>query len=375
MDLRLSVRLAASVSLWQLQDPDNLPKPLDLNFFKYNASVARSPSFINLREVSCRFKLPPGVYCIVPSTFEPNEEGEFILRVFSEHRNNMEENDEEVGLGEVDERVVNKPEPEDDKIQDKVKELFRKIAGEDMEVDWMELKEILDYAMRNELPGRSSSQDSIVNMILSILCGVVCRDTPLGQAFETKNEGFSKDVCRSMVAMMDVDRSGKLGFEEFKALWVDIRHWKAVFSLYDKDGSGCLSAFELRQALNSAGYRLNNHILNILAHRYSTKNGMITFDDFMMCAVRLKAMIGELSHSALWKGAWTVVQLVVAVPRKSASPHPENTAFLKTVSFEHCLHSAQKQVNKKHLVNKWETNEREVNSLFLSTCLKVLRNC
>jgi len=87
---RLNVRLAPSVSLWQLQDPEKLPKPLDLNFFKYNASVARSPSFINLREVSCRFKLPPGVYCIVPSTFEPNEEGEFILRVFSEHTNNME---------------------------------------------------------------------------------------------------------------------------------------------------------------------------------------------------------------------------------------------------------------------------------------------
>lgn len=34
-------------------------------------------------------------------------------------------------------------------MQDKVKEFFRKIAGEDMEVDWMELKEILDYAMRN----------------------------------------------------------------------------------------------------------------------------------------------------------------------------------------------------------------------------------
>lgn len=249
--------LTIGFAMYHLQDPDNLPKPLDLNFFKYNASVARSPSFINLREVSCRFKLPPGVYCIVPSTFEANEEGEFILRVFSEHKNNMEENDEEVGLGEVDERVVNQPEPEEEKTQDKVKEFFRKIAGEDMEVDWMELKEILDYAMRNE----------------------------------TKNEGFSKDVCRSMVAMMDVDRSGKLGFEEFKALWLDIRHWKAVFKLYDKDGSGCLSAFELRQALNSAGYRLNNHILNILAHRYSTKNGMITFDDYMMCAVRLKCMI------------------------------------------------------------------------------------
>lgn len=74
----------------QLPYPDHVPKPLDMNFFKYNASVARSPSFINLREVSCRFKLPPGTYCIVPSTFDPNEEGEFLLRVFSEHKNNME---------------------------------------------------------------------------------------------------------------------------------------------------------------------------------------------------------------------------------------------------------------------------------------------
>lgn len=78
------------ISNRQLEYPDRLPKPLDVNFFKYNASVGRSPSFINLREVTCRFKLPPGVYCIVPSTFDPNEEGEFLLRIFSENKNNME---------------------------------------------------------------------------------------------------------------------------------------------------------------------------------------------------------------------------------------------------------------------------------------------
>lgn len=75
---------------FQLDDPDRLPKPLDYKFFKYNSSVARSPSFINLREVSCRFKLPPGVYCVVPSTFDPNEEGEFLLRIFSENKSTLE---------------------------------------------------------------------------------------------------------------------------------------------------------------------------------------------------------------------------------------------------------------------------------------------
>jgi len=77
-------------ALAQMENPETLPKPLNLDFFKYNASTARSKSFINLREVAERFKLPPGTYCIVPSTFEANEEGEFLLRVFSEHMNNME---------------------------------------------------------------------------------------------------------------------------------------------------------------------------------------------------------------------------------------------------------------------------------------------
>ncbi|VDN51412.1 unnamed protein product [Dracunculus medinensis] len=56
---------------------------LGRSYFATNKSIARSAAFINLREVTGRFRLPPGIYVIVPSTFEPGEEGEFMLRIFS----------------------------------------------------------------------------------------------------------------------------------------------------------------------------------------------------------------------------------------------------------------------------------------------------
>ncbi|XP_013178563.1 PREDICTED: calpain-B-like isoform X6 [Papilio xuthus] len=247
--------LTIGFAVYRLPDYGHVPKPLDVNFFKYNASVGRSQAFINLREVSARFKFEPGSYVIVPSTFEPDEEGEFLLRVFSEKDNNMTENDEDVGMGDVDDRVKEiAPNPEP---ADPVRDFFNRLAGDDGEVDWQELKEILDYAMREELKG----------------------------------QGFSKEVCRSMIAMLDKDNSGGLGFDEFKTLWIDLRNWRAVFRLYDTEGRGAIPAHNLRDALHSAGYTVNAHVLNVLAHRYGSSDGYIQFDDFIMCSVRLKTMI------------------------------------------------------------------------------------
>ncbi|GAA6085324.1 calpain-3b, partial [Tachysurus ichikawai] len=64
----------------------HLPK----DFFLYNASKARCKSYINLREVTERFCLLPGEYAIVPSTFEPHKESDFLLRVFSEKKSTSE---------------------------------------------------------------------------------------------------------------------------------------------------------------------------------------------------------------------------------------------------------------------------------------------
>ncbi len=46
--------------------------------------INSSGPYINKREVTRRFSLEPGAYIVIPSTFDENIEGEFLLRVFTE---------------------------------------------------------------------------------------------------------------------------------------------------------------------------------------------------------------------------------------------------------------------------------------------------
>jgi calpain len=96
--------LIIGFKIFKLSESDLKQKPLKTDFFKYNDSIKQT-TFINLREVCLRLKLPPGNYLIVPSTFDVDEEGEFLIRVFSESKNTIVENDDTVGVGDVDSRV------------------------------------------------------------------------------------------------------------------------------------------------------------------------------------------------------------------------------------------------------------------------------
>lgn len=224
--------------------------------------VESSLTFTNAREVVDRYKLSPGSYLIVPCTFEPNEEGDFLLRIFSEKPTTLTEIDEET-------KFFGRPEVQLTEIQDigdkesDLKELFRRTAGDDPEIDAHKLRKILESKLKAEFKLKS------VNL----------------------------ETARSLLAMMDSDHSGKLGYDEFKHLWAGLRHWKRVFLQYDFNKTNSLDAFEMRAALSFSGFRVSNHTLSCLVMRYRDENNCIQFDDFLLCVARLKTMFDVFQPS------------------------------------------------------------------------------
>ncbi|TDG99655.1 hypothetical protein EPR50_G00196020 [Perca flavescens] len=226
---------------------------LKRDFFLSHASSARSETFINLREVSSRLKLPPGEYIVVPSTFEPNKEGNFVLRVFSEKPANSEELDDDVVADLPPETQLH-----ESQIDSSFKNLFRQLAGPDMEISLTELQTIL-------------------NRIIS-------------KHKDLKTDGFTKEACRSMISLMDTDGSGKLGLTEFHVLWEKIKRYLTIFRQFDVDKSGTMSSYEMRMALDSAGFKLTNHLFQLIILRYTEADLTLDFDNFVTCLVRLETM-------------------------------------------------------------------------------------
>ncbi|XP_029318839.1 calpain-3b isoform X2 [Cottoperca gobio] len=258
---------------------------LQKDFFLYTASKAKCKTYINLREVTERIHLPPGEYVIIPTTFEAHQEGEFILRVFSEKQSTSEEAENTIGsdltqpIVFVSDRARANKEIEHDGIQGEKKKkpkqkllqpeeeteeekqfraIYQKIAGEDMQICANELRTI----MKNVLSKHN----------------------------EIKTEGFSLETCRSMIALMDTDGTGKLNLQEFKHLWKKIKEWQLIFKRYDKDKSVSISSFEMRNAVNDAGFQLNKQLYDIIAMRYADEHLNIDFDSYICCFVRLEGM-------------------------------------------------------------------------------------
>ncbi|XP_070587752.1 grancalcin [Erythrolamprus reginae] len=100
---------------------------------------------------------------------------------------------------------------------------------------------------------------------------------------------FSLETCRIMISMLDRQNTGKMGYNEFKELWTALSAWKHNFMLVDQDRSGTVEFHVLTQVIVAMGYRLSPQTLIAIVKRYS-KNGRISFDDYVACCVKLRAL-------------------------------------------------------------------------------------
>ncbi|XP_060548336.1 calpain-9 [Pantherophis guttatus] len=243
--------LTIGYAIYECPDKD---EHLTKDFFRYNASKARSKTYINLREVSDRFELPPGDYIIVPTTYEPQQEADFCLRVFSEKRVVTKEMDGNVNidLPEVPEPTQPQQETEEEK---QFRDLFKQISGPDMEISAEELEYILNAVLEKN---------------------------------KIKFKKISCLSCKNIISLMASSGNGKLEFNEFKIFWDKLKKWISIYLHFDSDQSGTMSSHELRLALKAAGLQLNNHLLQLIVLRYSDDQQQIEFDDFLNCLIRLE---------------------------------------------------------------------------------------
>uniref|UniRef100_A0A671VSU1 Calpain-3 n=1 Tax=Sparus aurata TaxID=8175 RepID=A0A671VSU1_SPAAU len=261
---------------------------LQKDFFLYTASKAKCKTYINLREVTERFRLPPGEYVIIPTTFQPHQEGEFILRVFSEKQSTSD-----VFLlfisfhPSVPPCLIGHQQDKKKKEKPIVFVSDRARANKEIEHDGI----LGEKKKKPKVIKRSKSVIVKPKHQTAATQQIASRDLcPAILTSEIKAEGFSLETCRSMIALMDTDGTGKLNLQEFKHLWRKIKAWQLIFKRYDKDKTCSISSFEMRNAVNDAGFHLNNQLYDIIAMRYADEHLNINFDSYICCFVRLEGM-------------------------------------------------------------------------------------
>lgn len=216
-------------------------------------------SFTNSREVCNNFRLQPGNYIVIPSTFEPNEEGHFIVRMLTAVKAEEHELDDTNANTGLPDKVMQAVElenltlNEDEDMRNKFKEIMNPSTKT---INAIGLKNLLDSSSLQDVKGY---------------------------------ESFDKETCRSLVASVDYNQTGTLDENEFMDLWIKAKAWKTVYMEHDADNSGSFDDSEFREALTDMGYSVSQRLFNSLVHRYQDPGtSRICFADFLLCAIRLR---------------------------------------------------------------------------------------
>ncbi|XP_043454938.1 calpain-12 [Prionailurus bengalensis] len=217
----------------------------------------RSP-FCARRDVSRRCRLRPGHYLVVPSAARAGDEADFTLRVFSERRHTAVEIDDVISADLHALLVPYVP------LELGLEQLFQELAGEEEALSAPQLQTLLSIALE---PARSHAR------------------TPREIGLRT---------CEQLLRCFGNGQS--LTLHHFQQLWGHLLEWQATFDKFDEDASGTMNSYELRLALNAAGFHLNNQLTQALTSRYRDSRLQVDFERFVSCVAQLACIFRHCSR-------------------------------------------------------------------------------
>ncbi|NXL73947.1 CAN14 protein, partial [Leptocoma aspasia] len=239
-------------------------RKLPPGFFTRHQPVNKHQVFLDEREVTHDFHLEPCVYVIVPSTLEPQQESEFILRVFSrKHILRIFNNSfDHIFLLQVN-FFFDTPKEIVDRYEGKIWEdfftkYFEQVSACNPEINAVQLQRIL-----NNISWRN---------------------------FRSFHLNFSLDSCQGILALLDLNATGTLSIQEFRVLWKRLLFYLEVFQKRNTNRAGKLDLVELHAAVQETGISLSNEVCNLMAIRYGDPDLQISFESFVCFMLRVEIM-------------------------------------------------------------------------------------
>ncbi|XP_047524465.1 calpain-C [Pieris napi] len=228
-----------------------------------NTDVLLNAHYSNARHVSAMALIEPGIYVIIPTTYEPRKEGSFTLRIFTLKPITIS-NELDIRA-----RLLNQIVFEADSVLNNsniltpYNILFLQLADEHKTVDAFGLQDVLEKSLPNDYLQSCATIET-------------CRQIILGMEMPNK-----KDLI------------GRIHLKSYKNLLISLWHWEEIFRVYTTKTRGVLVVERLHAALAKVGFMLSKKLMAILVFKYMRRDGTLRFGDFVSAIFYLKREFGN----------------------------------------------------------------------------------
>ncbi|XP_075892635.1 calpain-9 [Nelusetta ayraudi] len=270
---RRGITLSLALHVYQAHPNNTYLSAKELSMLR---PVCCSQVYSSRREVVLRSSLPPGCYVIIPSTAEPNQQGQFLLRVLTEQ-------------GSVP--SANKPAP----------------------LDKLSMTQHQSFLHETVLPSPQSTKNLFKKHCNKKgFCKPVHLHNLLTEAIQGgvlagSEKYLALEHCKSMVVLMDSQGIAQLNWPEFKDLWDKIRRWTDIFLVFDKNKTQHLEYQEVGPALKAAGIRVDELIMQLVGLRYTESDMTVSYPGFLYLLMKMERMIHKFqNYDMVGMGAITI---------------------------------------------------------------------